>query len=143
MVITINFARCQSCKETIADATHRQLYEHLTEIEQSRKVLKMQLEQEQVAKHRLLDLIAKEANERRQLTSLYEMMKAKAADLERELTSITSGVQTTDHKFRQMKVVLSKKLHPNSFPGAGTQEVRIREKIFKEIWPEIERIGKV
>jgi len=46
-----------------------------------------------------------------------------------------------DDRFRQAKVAISKVLHPNNFPhdrlGAA-----IRGEIFKELWPEIERIER-
>ena len=46
-----------------------------------------------------------------------------------------------DDRFRQAKVAIGKVLHPNNFPhdrlGAA-----IRGEIFKELWPEIERIER-
>jgi hypothetical protein len=45
-------------------------------------------------------------------------------------------------KFRQVKAVLSKRLHPDNDRGVGDIEKIARTVIFKEIWPEIVRIDR-
>ena len=46
-----------------------------------------------------------------------------------------------DDRFRQAKVAISKVLHPNNF-GHDRIAATIRGEIFKELWPEIERIER-
>jgi hypothetical protein len=46
-----------------------------------------------------------------------------------------------DDRFRQAKVAISKVLHPNNF-GHDKLTAMIRAEIFKELWPEIERIER-
>jgi hypothetical protein len=118
-----------------------------------------QLAQEQAAKHRLLaDLRA--AHERfhaleeelaetkdRLLVALarVEQQRRRADAAEKAKTTPgpePEGTRPKDEKFQRAKILLSKKLHPNNFIGANPVETRMREKVFKEIWPEIELISK-
>jgi hypothetical protein len=45
-------------------------------------------------------------------------------------------------RFRQVKALLGKKLHPDCARTAGEVEKMARTLIFKEIWPEIVRIDR-
>jgi chromosome segregation ATPase len=45
-------------------------------------------------------------------------------------------------KFRQVKAVLSRRLHPDNDQGAGEIEKIARTVFFKEIWPEIVKIDR-
>jgi hypothetical protein len=45
-------------------------------------------------------------------------------------------------KFRQVKALLGKKLHPDNDQAGGEIEKIARAVIFKEIWPEIVKIDR-
>jgi hypothetical protein len=49
----------------------------------------------------------------------------------------------SDHnKFRQVKAIISRRLHPDNDKGTGEIERIARTVIFKEIWPEIVKIDR-
>jgi hypothetical protein len=47
-----------------------------------------------------------------------------------------------DDKFRRMKAIISRRLHPDGDKGLGEIERIARTVIFKEIWPEIVKIDR-
>ncbi|MBV9552945.1 MAG: hypothetical protein JO032_09160 [Alphaproteobacteria bacterium] len=47
----------------------------------------------------------------------------------------------TGDRFRRAKIVISKALHPNNFTGDAAQQ-KLRGDLFKEIWPQLEKIEK-
>jgi len=70
--------------------------------------------------------------------------------LQEEIDELTRRLRTfeeptangSDHdRFRRAKVAISKALHPNNF-AHDTTAATIRGEIFKELWPEIERIER-
>jgi hypothetical protein len=73
-----------------------------------------------------------------QINTEQEQLKSRLAEA---AAKKPSGGPTEDKKkFRRAKVFLGKSLHPNNFPGITGDEKMLREKIFKEIWPQLERI---
>ena len=56
-----------------------------------------------------------------------------------QLTEATRALGRERRKFTRLRAVVVKSLHPDH--GAGSQEERLlRGEIFKQVWPEIERI---
>jgi hypothetical protein len=49
--------------------------------------------------------------------------------------------ETGYDRFRQAKIAISKALHPNNFIGDAAEQ-KLRGEIFKEVWPQIERIER-
>lgn len=66
-------------------------------------------------------------------------LKGEIEALQQQLLAVSeaNGVE----RFRQAKIAISRALHPNNFIGDPAQQ-RIRGEIFKEIWPQIERIER-
>ena len=67
------------------------------------------------------------------------LLKQEVEELKRKLVAAEQSSRLD--RFRQVKVVISKALHPNNFSGESGDQ-RVRSEIFKEIWPEIERIER-
>jgi hypothetical protein len=63
-------------------------------------------------------------------------LEAKAKRYEVEIATLKAGAA----RFQRVKVVIAKCLHPNAYPNANKIEVQVREKVFTELWPEIEKI---
>ncbi|MBV9824091.1 MAG: hypothetical protein JO001_00160 [Alphaproteobacteria bacterium] len=54
----------------------------------------------------------------------------------------TGPTSRPEEKYRRVKALLSKGLHPDNLRGISSDELLIREKIFKELWPQIDRIDR-
>jgi hypothetical protein len=67
------------------------------------------------------------------------LLKEEIEELKRKLVAAEQSSRLD--RMRQVKVVISKALHPNNLRGDPGDE-RVRSEIFKEIWPEIERIER-
>jgi hypothetical protein len=67
------------------------------------------------------------------------LLQEEIAELTRKLREVEEA--TEGGRFRQAKIVISKALHPNNFEGDEVQQ-RTRGDIFREVWPEIERIER-
>jgi hypothetical protein len=67
------------------------------------------------------------------------LLKEEIAELTRKLRAVDEA--PTGNQFRRAKVVISKALHPNNFEGDEVQQ-KTRGALFREIWPEIERIER-
>lgn len=67
------------------------------------------------------------------------LLQEEIAELTRKLRIVEDTAKVD--RFRQAKIAISKALHPNNFEGDEAQQ-RMRSAIFKEIWPEIERIER-
>jgi len=65
-----------------------------------------------------------------------DQLEARAKSYEAEIATLKAGAA----RFQRVKVVIAKYLHPNAYPNANKIEVQLREKVFKEVWPEIEKI---
>ena len=63
--------------------------------------------------------------------------KLRAKEEEAERATMATGAD----RFRRAKTVISKALHPNNFEGDAAQQ-KLRGELFKEIWPQIERIER-
>ncbi len=88
-------------------------------------------------------VLESELNRLRELDGIREdfanYLKGEIELLQAELRAVseTDGFD----RFRQVKIAISKALHPNNFAGDPTAQ-KIRGDIFKEIWPQIERIER-
>jgi hypothetical protein len=72
------------------------------------------------------------------------LLDEEVAELTRRLRlyeDAASEPDATGDRFRRAKIVISKALHPNNFAGDEAQQ-QLRGDLFKEIWPQIERIEK-
>jgi hypothetical protein len=67
------------------------------------------------------------------------LLKEEIAELTRKLRTLEDAPKA--NQFRRAKIVISKALHPNNFVGDDAQQ-RLRGEIFREIWPQIERIER-
>jgi hypothetical protein len=67
------------------------------------------------------------------------LLQEEIAELTRKLLALEQA--TKSDQFRQAKIVISKALHPNNLEGDEVQQ-RTRGDIFREVWPEIERIER-
>jgi hypothetical protein len=67
------------------------------------------------------------------------LLQEEIAEFTRKLRAMEEA--TKSNQFRQAKIVISKALHPNNFTGDEFQQ-RMRGDIFREVWPEIERIER-
>jgi hypothetical protein len=67
------------------------------------------------------------------------LLQEEIAELTRKLHAMEEA--TKGDQFRRAKIVISKALHPNNFAGDEVQQ-RTRGDIFREVWPEIERIER-
>jgi hypothetical protein len=67
------------------------------------------------------------------------LLKEEIAELTRKLRAIEEA--PTGNQFRRAKIVISKALHPNNFEGDEVQQ-KTRGALFREIWPELERIER-
>lgn len=98
----------------------------LKQIEREYDALYFELEQANAAKHKLLQHLQEEFTTRRKLETELAQLKTKS----------------TDDKFDRLKKILAKKLHPNALIGRPSLEIQVGERMFKMIWPEIERIER-
>ena len=85
-------------------------------------------------------------NEVARLTGLDAIRDDVANLLNEEIAELTRKLRATEEatksdQFRRAKIVISKALHPNNFEGNEAQQ-QMRGDIFKEIWPQIERIER-
>jgi hypothetical protein len=85
-------------------------------------------------------------NEVARLTGLDAIREDVANLLNEEIAELTRKLRDTEEatksdQFRRAKIVISKALHPNNFEGNEEQQ-QMRGDIFKEIWPQIERIER-
>jgi hypothetical protein len=71
---------------------------------------------------------------------LANLHKEEIAELTRRLRALEEA-PTKGNAFRRAKIVISKALHPNNFEGDEIQQ-KTRGALFREIWPEIERIER-
>ena len=69
---------------------------------------------------------------------LLNLVQAELEELRRRQLP-AADPQPPDDRFRQAKIAISKVLHPNNF-GHDKLAAAIRGELFKELWPEIERI---
>lgn len=67
------------------------------------------------------------------------LLQEEIAELTRKLRAMEE--ETKVDRFRRAKIVISKALHPNNFEGDEAQQ-RMRANIFKEVWPQLERIER-
>jgi len=51
-------------------------------------------------------------------------------------------VSKPEERYRRIKTLLGKSLHPDNSRGVSSEEAQLREKIFKELWPQIELIER-
>lgn len=70
---------------------------------------------------------------------LANLLREENQELHRKLLAAEEA--PSQDRFRRAKVAISKALHPNNF-SHDEQERAIRAEIFKQLWPEIERIEK-
>lgn len=47
-----------------------------------------------------------------------------------------------EERYRRIKAILSKALHPDNLRGINGDELEMRQRLFKELWPQIERIDR-
>jgi hypothetical protein len=78
------------------------------------------------------------------------LMQEEIDDLKRQLGELNAAHAepsaadepvSGDDRFRRAKIAISKALHPNNFANDKLGAM-IRGEIFKELWPEIERIER-
>jgi hypothetical protein len=67
------------------------------------------------------------------------LLTEEIAELTRKLRTIDEA--PTGNQLRRVKIIISKALHPNNFEGDEVQQ-KTRGALFREIWPEIERIER-
>jgi hypothetical protein len=65
--------------------------------------------------------------------------EAKAKGYEMEIAALKAGGGDAA-RFRRAKAAIIKCLHRDAHPNADKAEVVVREKVFKELWPDIEKI---
>jgi hypothetical protein len=65
--------------------------------------------------------------------------EAKAKGYEREIAALKNGGGDAA-RFQRAKAAIIKCLHRDAHPHADKVEVTVREKVFKELWPEIQKI---
>ena len=99
--------------------------------------VRMSLLESEVARLQGLDAIRED---------IARLREDEIAELTRKLRVYedADGESTPDTKgdrFRRVKIVISKALHPNNFASDSAQQ-RLRGELFKEIWPQIESIEK-
>ena len=70
-----------------------------------------------------------------------KLLQEEISELTRRLRVLGEQTTTPDDRFRQVKVAVSKALHPNNF-AHDQMAATVRGEIFKELWPEIERIER-
>jgi hypothetical protein len=69
------------------------------------------------------------------------LLKEEIDELTRRLRAVGEAETGIDDRFRRAKVAISKALHPNNFAHDKIAALT-RGEIFKELWPEIERIER-
>jgi hypothetical protein len=70
------------------------------------------------------------------------LLQEEIAELTRKLRAKEEAVAPAEgDRFRRAKIVISKALHPNNFAGDDAQQ-RTRGELFKEIWPQLQLIGR-
>ena len=67
------------------------------------------------------------------------LLTEEIAELTRKLRALDEA--PTGNQLRRVKIIISKALHPNNFEGDEFQQ-KTRGALFREIWPEIERIER-
>jgi len=79
----------------------------------------------------------------RELDSIREDIANLLREENEELRQRLQAAENTpdNDRFRRVKVAISKALHPNNF-AHDEHETALRAEIFKQLWPEIERIEK-
>jgi|SRR5579863_2928769 len=70
---------------------------------------------------------------------LASLLREENQELHRKLLAAEDALD--NDRFRRVKVAISKALHPNNF-AHDEHETALRAEIFKQLWPEIERIEK-
>jgi hypothetical protein len=53
-----------------------------------------------------------------------------------------SGAPATDHRFRQLRALLAKELHPDHVKTEGIESL-VRAELFKALWPHVEEIERL
>jgi hypothetical protein len=90
-----------------------------------------------------IKVLENELNRLRGLDDIREdfakLLQEEIDELKRQLAAVSAA--TGHDRFRQAKIAISKVLHPNNFIGDAAEQ-KVRGEIFKEVWPQIERIER-
>jgi regulator of replication initiation timing len=91
-----------------------------------------------------IQILESELTRLRQLDEIREDLANLLREENEELRQRLLALENTpsEDRFRRAKVAISKALHPNNF-AHDEQDQAIRTEIFKQLWPEIERIEKL